>query len=116
MSNSAVLDEREVICFTNQPVKIPDSLQLLRDGEAVPKKRVCWRIMTKRDGDKRVVWDARSIPEINDAKKLFDQLKAEGMTPFVVGTDGSATSREMEEFDPLAEEVLFVPMKHVIGG
>jgi hypothetical protein len=70
----------------------------------------------KIQATKRVVWEATSIPQIAEARKLFDALREEGMTAFRVGTDGKQSSEEMKEFDPLAEEVIFVQMKHVVGG
>lgn len=116
MSSATAVETRDVQCFTNQIVRIPDELAVLADDQIVPPGHTCWRIMTKHDGDKRVVWDARNIAQIAEAEKLFNKLKTEGMTPYRVGTDGSKTSEEMKEFDPHAEEVIFIQMKHVIGG
>lgn len=109
-------DPREIHCFTNVMVRIADELQVLEDNQEIPKGYHCWRIMSKQDGDKRVIWNSTSIPEIAEAKKLFQKLQSEGMQAFRVGTDGKRTSEKMTEFDPAAEEVIFVQMKHVVGG
>lgn len=107
---------RQVKCFTNNVVQIPEELDVLSGVEQPEVGKVCWRIMTKEDGDKRVVWDAHSIPQIAEAKKLFDNLVAEGMQPYRVGTNGERTAEVMKEFDPSAEEVIFLPMKQIVGG
>lgn len=116
MTTAVATDPREVHCFTNVVVRIPDELKVLDDNETVEAGHRCWRIMSKHDGDKRVVWDSTSIGQIAEAKKLFAKLKAEGMVAYRVGTDGKMSSEEMTEFDPHAEEVIFVQMKHVVGG
>lgn len=113
---TAVQNDREIKCFTNSIVTIPEALGILGDNEEVPAGNVCWRILSKDHGDKRVVWDATSIPQISEARRLFDKLKQEGMVAYRVGVDGQASSEEMKEFDPYAEEVLFLQMRHVVGG
>jgi hypothetical protein len=107
---------REIKAFTNVIVTIPDELEVVDDVVLLPDDKVCWRIMTKEDGDKRVVWDSHSLPQIIAAKKLFDKLQKEGMVPYRVGTNGERTSEKMTEFDPKAEAVIFMPMKQIVGG
>ncbi len=68
------------------------------------------------DGDKRVIWNCRVIQEIRAAKDMFLNLIKQGMMPFKVGRDGKRSSERMEEFDPVAEEVIFIPMPAVVGG
>ena len=117
MSTTVASDPREVQCFTNVIIRIPDELNVLADGEEQSEgDDRCWRIMSKHDGDKRVVWDSTSIGQIAEAQKLFAKLKAEGMAAYRVGVNGKMSSEEMTEFDPHAEEVIFVQMKHVVGG
>lgn len=99
-----------------QEVNLPDSLKLAKDGDKPEPGKGMFRIMTPEDGDVRVVWDSRSLDEIEDAKMMFDELKDKGLTPFKVGVDGQATSEEMEEFDCEAEEIIFLPMEMVAGG
>jgi len=105
-------------------VKIPTSLRVLGDSEKVPAGCSIFSILNQEDGDKRIVWDSRNLAEIRDAKDLFDQLIAEGMRPYVVGSDGQKTKEIMTIFDPVAEEVLmgdapeivFTPQKALVGG
>ena len=75
-----------------------------------------FRIMTPKDGDKRVTWRRNSIPEIRAAKKMFMDLHAQGMQAFKVGVDGKASVEMMKEFDPYAEEVVFMPLRAIAGG
>lgn len=98
-------------------IEIPDALTVLDDPkEAAPKGCGCFRIMTKDDGDKRVVWNSLSLAEIRAAKEMFDELIQEGLVPYKVGVDGEASSEVMDEFDPTAEEVIFMPVAMVAGG
>lgn len=98
-------------------IDIPDALTVLDDPkEAAPQGCGCFRIMTKEDGDKRVVWNSMNLGEIRAAKEMFDQLIQEGLVPYKVGVDGQASSEVMDEFDPVAEEVIFMPVAMVAGG
>jgi hypothetical protein len=97
-------------------IEIPDELTILEDGQEPEPYQVCWRFLSQKDGDKRVVWNSGSIPEINAAKSMFQKLVAEGMTPYRVGTGGSASPTVMDEFDPTAEEVIFMPTKMIAAG
>ena len=96
-------------------VAIPAPLQVL-DGVIPPPKHGVLHIMNRRDGDKRVVWDSGCLAEIRAAKEMFDDLRKKGLTPYKVGTGGKASSQEMEEFDPMAEQIMFLPLKLAAGG
>jgi hypothetical protein len=98
-------------------LKIPDILGIM-DGptEKAPQGFGCLRIMTPKDGDKRVVWDSRDFAQITEAKAMFDELVLQGQVPYRVGTNGRASSEVMVEFDPYAEEIIFLPIAMVIGG
>ena len=91
-------------------------LTVLADGEQKQNNCGCFRILSQKDGDKRVVWRRESIPEINAAHKLFSDLVTQGMVPYRVGINGNASSDVMREFDPTAEEVIFLPMRMIVGG
>ena len=98
-------------------IEIPESLSILDDPKDVPPAGCgIFRIMTPKDGDKRIVWDNRSFAQIKDAKDTFNKLVAEGLVPYRTGVDGKATSEVMDEFDPYAEEVIFLPVALVAGG
>lgn len=98
-------------------LKIPDSLGIMDDpAQTAPKGFGCFRIMTPKDGDKRVVWDSRDFAQISEAKAMFDELVVQGLVPYCVGVNGRASSEVMAEFDPYAEEIIFLPVAMVVGG
>ena len=97
-------------------IDVPESLQFLEDGQQRQPTQHMFRIVNQKDGDKRVVWDSRSLAEIQDAKEMFDKLVAEGMVPYKVDSKGKKTPQVMQEFDPLAEEIIFAPIAAVAGG
>lgn len=74
------------------------------------------RVMTPKDGDKRITWNNQDFAQIRQAKETFDRLVTEGLVPYRVGLGGKATSEVMAEFDPYAEEILFLPIQMVAGG
>lgn len=74
-----------------------------------------FRIMSPKDGDKRVTWRRTVIKEIRAAKQMFMDLIKQGMVPYAVGANGKAAT-EMKEFDPLAEEIIFMPLRAIAGG
>lgn len=124
---STVANEREIeialVRVGNKPgnaaakITVPDGLTILDDPAARPPAGCgVFRVMTPKDGDKRVVWDSRSFAQIQEAKTMFDELVAQGLVPYRVGVNGKATSEVMDEFDPYAEEVIFLPVAMVAGG
>src|SRR5690554_1997428 len=98
-------------------IDIPPSLGLLdRPEEKPPAFHGVMRVMTPKDGDKRITWDSRDFTQVREAKEMFDKCVAEGLVPYRVGVGGKATSEVMTEFDPHAEEIIFVPIRQVAGG
>lgn len=98
-------------------VEVGDKLGILdKPNDKPPAFHGCLRIMTEEHGDERYTWDRRDFSSIKEAAELFDKLVAEGLVPYRVGVDGRATSEVMVEFDPLAEEVVFLPIQRVVGG
>ncbi len=95
--------------------RIETELQKLDDGQQPQAGQHCFRIMNE-NGDDRLVWDSGSIREINAAKKAFLDLVKKNMTPYRVGVGGNASSEVMDEFDPAAEEVIFMDTALVAGG
>jgi hypothetical protein len=91
-------------------IPVPPLLRVL-DGVVPPPRHGIFQVMNRCDGDKRVVWNSDSLAEIQAAKEMFDNLKKEGLTPYRVGVGGKAMSDKMDEFDPMAEQVLFLPLK-----
>lgn len=94
---------------------IPDSLDVPENFKPTPGLG-CFRFMTPKDGDKRVVWDSRDFAQISDAKIMFDQAVLQGLVPYRVGVNGRASSDVMAEFDPYAEEIIFLPVSMVAAG
>lgn len=97
-------------------LELPETIRLLGDGETIRPGMCVMRVPTPDHGDQRVVWDSSDFSQINDAKAVFDKLVLQGLTPYRVGTNGQATSEVMDEFDPLAEEIIFVPIGLLVGG
>lgn len=95
---------------------IPESIRLLKDGETLSTGQCVMRIPTPDHGDERVVWDSGDFEQIRDAKEVFDKLVQQGLVPHRVGINGKATSEVMDEFDPHAEEIIFLPIHLVVGG
>ena len=103
---------------TNLKVKIdvPEGVQILEPGQEKPSNYHMFRILHPLKGDERLIWDSGNLSDIQGAKKLFVDLIEKGLTPYRVGTNGKATSEEMVEFDPAAEEVIFLAQNLVCGG
>jgi hypothetical protein len=101
----------------SKTIKIPDNLGIMDSpSQKAPEGFGCFRIMTPQDGDKRVVWDSRDFAQITEAKSMFDELVIQGLVPYCVGVNGRASSEVMVEFDPYAEEIIFLPVAMVVGG
>jgi hypothetical protein len=100
-------------------VTVSEKLDIYQGGhkgvKLNPRQR-SFVIPSIKDGDKRVVWDSSDLDQINEAKALFDQLIQEGLVPYRVGLDGKATSESMNEFDPDAEEVIFLAIAAQVTG
>lgn len=111
--------ERTIDCFAKNIYEVPEVLRVLgplSTSEEITEDMGCFRILSPKDGDKRVVWCRKVLAEIKAAKQMFMDLLHLGMIPYKVGVDGKATSEEMQKFDPTAEEVIFMPLKAIRGG
>lgn len=97
-------------------IEIPPELQVLEGIEEPPIGQPAFRIVSQEHGDKRITWDCGVLAEINAAKKMFVDLVKQGLTPFRVGLNGKKSSEVMKEFDPHAEEIIFMPTALVAGG
>ena len=97
-------------------IKIPEGVQILESGALAPANHHIFRILNPLSGDDRLTWDSGNMADIKGAKKLFVELIEKGLTPYRVGTNGKATSEVMDEFDPHAEEVIFLAHSLVAGG
>jgi hypothetical protein len=97
-------------------VNVPYGVQILENGDVKPKSHHMFRILHPLKGDERLCWDSTNFADIKGAKQLFVDLIEKGLTPYRVGVNGKATSEVMDEFDPMAEEVIFMSLKLVVGG
>ncbi len=97
-------------------IELDSELTVLEQGEEPIAGLSVFRILHPLFGDKRICWNRMNLTEINAARDLFKNLIVEGLTPYRVGTDGKKTSEVMTEFDPAAEEVIFVPTSLVRAG
>lgn len=99
---------------------VPDKVHILEDSEAEQFKdrKVfgMFRVLTKKDGDKRLVWNRLNMAEIDAARTMFGDLIKQGMAAYRVDGKGRQSSEIMADFDPLAEEVIFVPVRNLIPG
>ncbi len=86
-------------------VRIPDQLHILESGEDPSEDQHCLRFLTPEDGDKRVVWNRRSLPDIRAAREMFEDFQDKGIRIFAVGEDGGPVE-EMKDFDAFSEEFL----------
>ena len=102
----------------NVELEVPDNLKVLEEGDTLSKYHHIFRVINQKDGDKRLVWDSRSLPEINDARDMFNKLVEKHLRPYKVDPKGKKSPEIMEEFDPAAEEVIFAPDREglLVGG
>tara|TARA_R110000868_G_scaffold14070_8_gene65636 strand:- start:935 stop:1303 length:369 start_codon:yes stop_codon:yes gene_type:complete len=106
LANSSVREE----------IEVPDGIHIMTDVDEIPVGHNMFRILSQEKGDERLTWDSTSLRELQAAKQLFVNLIKRGLKPFRVGINGMATSSVMDEFDPYAEEVIFLPQSLVVGG
>lgn len=100
-----------------EKIKIPETLEILENPKDQPEEfHGIFRIITSKDGDKRIVWDKRDFAQIIDAKKMFDELLGKGLKPYKVGINGKSTAEIMNEFDQNSEEIIFIPQNMIAGG
>jgi hypothetical protein len=97
-------------------VEIQPELRLLEGDEQPAPGHFVFRILNPLTGDDRLTWDSTSLPEIKAAKQQFLDLVEKGLTPYRVGVNGKPTAEVMDEFDPTAEEVVFLGHQLVAGG
>jgi len=107
--------EINVIGKLTASIDIPDELDI-PEGDVQASEQVgVFRVLTPKDGDKRITWDRMRMASINAARDMFNACIGEGLVPYRIGADGKK-SEIMREFDPYAQEVIFIPQPAVIGG
>lgn len=96
-------------------LEVPERLARC-EGQLPPAHHGMFRVLTPEAGDERYVWDRRDFAAIREAKDFFNKMVAQGMVPYRVGRSGAKSPEVMAEFDPLAEEVIFAPIRRAVGG
>ena len=100
-----------------ETIEVPAELHIVDDAGEIPATHNrMFRILSQEKGDERITWDSRSLADIRAAKEMFISFIKKGLKPFKVGLNGKATAEVMREFDPLAEEIIFLPQALVTGG
>jgi len=135
MTTTAESTSRVIDCFAKNTLEVPEALAVvpfdsfadLEQGALADMLEFddfpedgnlqisMFSIMSQTDGDKRVVWSRRVIAQIKAAKEMFLDLIKQGMQPYRVGRDGGPAEK-MIEFDPAAEEIIFMPIQAIAGG
>ncbi len=108
--------EVNIVGRVTENFDVPDDLTILVGDEKPTTDQGCFRLLTEKAGDERIVWNRLNIAEVIAATKMFNDLVKKGLVPYKVGTNGKATSDVMKEFDPMAEEVIFMPVQALVGG
>ena len=70
-------------------------------------------IIMDETGDTRHLFDAQDPKALAGAERRFRELTGRGFRAVALGKDG-AHGRLMRDFDPTAEQTLFIPQLH--GG
>lgn len=99
-----------------EQVELPPGISVMGQNFAVQPYHRVFRILDPKRGDERLVWDSRNFSDLKAARQMFIEFIKKGLTPFRVGLNGKATAEVMREFDPTAEEVIFLPTMAVAGG
>jgi metallophosphoesterase superfamily enzyme len=74
----------------------------IEDGEGLVM------VILDSTGDTKHIWDRNNPVEIEEARSLFDRMKARGMQAWSVTRKGDK-DRKISEFDPQAEKIIFAP-------
>lgn len=104
---------------TSISVEVPDELSVREEvgslSEKARTKRVygMFKILTVDDNDCYIVWNRLVTTEVKAAKEMFLELTGHGLVPHNVSSNGDKNSDAMNEFDPDAEEIFFLPVTAV---
>lgn len=99
-----------------EQLQVPECFTILEAGADPAAEHNVFRILNPKSGDDRLTWDRRDFAAIQEARHTFVDLVKKGFKPFRVGQDGRRSNTIMQEFDPTAQQVIFVPMQPVVGG
>lgn len=71
------------------------------------------KLRGKDAGDARLTWSADNKPEVDAARKMFDDLRAKGFFAYAVKRSGDK-GEMITKFDPEAEKIILAPP--LVGG
>jgi hypothetical protein len=71
-------------------------------------ERVSVMRILSENGDDRLTWDREKPNEVKDAYKKFKDFLKKGYKAFIATASGKK-GHSIDEFDPLAEEIIMVP-------
>lgn len=81
---------------------------LVAEANRVEEQEGGVMVILDRSGDTKHMWDRSSEVEVEEARSLFDRMKAKGMQAWSVTRKGDK-DRRITEFDPTAEKIIFTP-------
>ena len=61
-----------------------------------------------RQGDTKIIWEPSNKPEVDAARKSFDDLRGKGYLAFSVEGDGSK-GKQIFTFEPHAAKIILSP-------
>jgi hypothetical protein len=97
-------------------------LLILDPRDPLPEGHTGFEVLTAKDGGKCISWSRRNFEQINEARRLFNELIAQGLVPYYVDQKtGQASARVMDEFDAaegetMFEKIVFAPTPRAVGG
>lgn len=62
-----------------------------------------------KEGDTKHIWDKSKPAEVEAARDLFNSLTKKGYTAYSVAGEKGDKDKQIREFDPNAERIIFVP-------
>lgn len=60
-------------------------------------------------GDTKLIWDASSDDEVDNARRTFDDLKGKGFIAYSVKGKRGEKGEVLQAFDPDAERIIMAP-------
>jgi metallophosphoesterase superfamily enzyme len=81
---------------------------LVAEANKVEMSGVGVLVVLDQTGDTKHIWDRNNTVEVEEARSLFDRMKAKGMVAWSVTRKGDKDQR-ITEFDPQAEKIIFAP-------
>lgn len=77
--------------------------------EAAPVPKVHEMAVMGKEGDTKITWSHDNEHEVENARRSFDYFREQGFTAFRADGPDGGVGETMHEFDPNAEQVVFIP-------